>query len=355
MKDRRVWPIVVIAVVLGFTLGGLSVGAWLLGPGGFRHESAARPTASPTAGAAAVTAPSPRSDAAMAFDTSAGKLVLFGGHAGNSPQTFGDTWTWNGTRWTQVETASGPVARWGASMAYDSVRRAVVLHGALLGGAAASETWTWDGTRWLLMSPDQAPPVFDYGYEPTCWDSVRGLVLLFADTDFHAPYMSQIPEWNQTWAWDGRTWTQRPAPGAPSGHGSQPAAIAFDTARKSTVFFGHVKGTPTTWTFDGAAWRQASTSGSGSNAFAMAEDGARSDVVLFGENRDTWTWDGATWTVRNPVHSPPARFGAAMAYDSAHRVVVLFGGSTVGGGVAHDFNDTWTWNGSDWTQVSPGG
>ncbi len=38
-----------------------------------------------------------------------------------------------------------------------------------------------------------------------------------------------------------------------------------------------------------------------------------------------------------------------MTYDAARGQVVLFGGYRS----AHDFGDTWTWDGTDWTQLSP--
>ncbi len=96
-------------------------------------------------------------------------------------------------------------------------------------------------------------------------------------------------------------------------------------------------------------------------AAAMAFDGAHGDVVLFGGSSsdgggyhafaDTWTWDGSSWTQRHPAHSPSARSGAAMAYDAAHGVVVLFGGQARGPQGMTQNVDTWTWDGSDWRQV----
>jgi hypothetical protein len=85
---------------------------------------------------------------------------------------------------------------------------------------------------------------------------------------------------------------------------------------------------------------------------AMAYDAAHAQVVLFGgyDNGvlgDTWTWDGTDWTQRTPAHSPPAGYAHAMAYDAAHAQVVLFGGYGGSG------NDTWTWDGTDWTQRTP--
>jgi len=85
---------------------------------------------------------------------------------------------------------------------------------------------------------------------------------------------------------------------------------------------------------------------------AMAYDGARRSVVLFGgatvDNNflsDTWTWNGHRWTQLHPAHAPSARGYSEMAYDPVHRQVVLFGGLGL--------NDTWLWDGSDWTQATP--
>src|SRR5579864_222854 len=50
-----------------------------------------------------------------------------------------------------------------------------------------------------------------------------------------------------------------------------------------------------------------------------------------------------------PGPSPSARTGAAMAWDEATHSVILFGGRTVSGAV----NDTWSWDGSSWRQLSP--
>src|SRR6266496_225453 len=48
---------------------------------------------------------------------------------------------------------------------------------------------------------------------------------------------------------------------------------------------------------------------------------------------------------------PPARAGMGMAYDAAQEQVVLFGG--VDCSLGNEFNDTWVWDGTTWTQVFP--
>jgi hypothetical protein len=65
---------------------------------------------------------------------------------------------------------------------------------------------------------------------------------------------------------------------------------------------------------------------------------------------DTWQWDGTNWTQLFPSTVPSARRGHSMAYDSAHGKVLMFGGGTPGVGV---MNDTWEWDGVNWTQRFP--
>ena len=84
---------------------------------------------------------------------------------------------------------------------------------------------------------------------------------------------------------------------------------------------------------------------------AVAYDAATSSVVLFGGSGsgtggqgsailgDTWTWNGSTWTQQAPATSPPGYF-AATGYDAATASVVLFGGEASPGA---PLGDTWTW------------
>lgn len=79
---------------------------------------------------------------------------------------------------------------------------------------------------------------------------------------------------------------------------------------------------------------------------AVAYDTARRVAVLFRDG-DTWEWDGERWILRDPANSPqidPLAAGTiTMAYDSARRRVVLFQGQA---------NETWEWNGDDWSLAS---
>jgi Galactose oxidase, central domain len=96
---------------------------------------------------------------------------------------------------------------------------------------------------------------------------------------------------------------------------------------------------------------------------ATAYDTMHGQVVLFGGidssiftatpaySNQTWTWDGANWTQQSPANSPPARCCFGMAYDAAAGKVVIFGGVGPGGVF---LADTWVWDGANWTQVASG-
>lgn len=89
---------------------------------------------------------------------------------------------------------------------------------------------------------------------------------------------------------------------------------------------------------------------------SAAYDPQRNEVVVFGgfngaRLNDTWIWNGSAWTDVSPPPelSPPARFRHSMTFDSLRNVVVLFGGS----GNTGRLNDTWEWDGRAWTNRTP--
>jgi hypothetical protein len=85
----------------------------------------------------------------------AGKLLLFGGYAGGSE--LNDTWTFDGTRWTQVTVSNPPPVRYSASMA--ALGNEVVLFGGFGSDGDLNDTWTFDGTTWTQVSIASPPPV----------------------------------------------------------------------------------------------------------------------------------------------------------------------------------------------------
>jgi len=205
VSKKTAWAIILLAAALGFGVGGTSVAVYLLGPGGYRHSSSstanvsvgvssptpsralaspvtpASPSATPTAGSAG----KPSGINGIAFDAASGQLVAFGsccstGSSSSNPWPASETWLWDGSRWSTAQTGSGPVPRVGASMAYDAVRKVVVMHGGYDQRTNwSNDTWAWDGTRWNQLSPLNSPPADGFvRAQPMCWDGQRGEVLL---------------------------------------------------------------------------------------------------------------------------------------------------------------------------------
>ena len=102
---------------------------------------------------------------------------------------------------------------------------------------------------------------------------------------------------------------------------------------------------------DGTAWKNLSPSTVPiPRGWGIADlDPLHHNVVLTGGTGDTirtdntWTWDGTNWTSVPPAVQVEAMIGAGYAFDPALQEVVVFGGVA----------ETWTWNGTTWAQLSP--
>lgn len=251
--------------------------------------------------------------------------------------------------WTE-EDYGGPAAGVGHAMAYDAAREAVVL----LGNEFDAETWLWSGSGWVSAAPATSPP--PRSDHALAYDAARGVVVLFGGS-YTFEYWQVL---NDTWTWDGTTWTpQSPVhqPPARSGH-----TLAYDAARGVTVLFGGLDGLGVplgdTWEWDGTDWTLRASSGPGPRyRAASAYDAERAVVVLFGGGTfatsyalgDTWEWNGATWSQR-ATSGPTPRLGHAMVYDPGRAGCVLFGGS---GSAEMMSDETWVWDGAAWSQLFP--
>lgn len=104
------------------------------------------------------TSPSPRYGPGMAYDAAAGNIVLFGGESSTGTY-YDDTWTWDGTTWTQQFPPVSPPARNVMGMVYDAATQTVVLFGGINSAGHLGDTWTWDGVLPKLGHSRIPPPV----------------------------------------------------------------------------------------------------------------------------------------------------------------------------------------------------
>jgi hypothetical protein len=298
--------------------------------------------------------PTRRAGAALVYDASRGKLVLFGG--AYSSTRYGDTWEWTPTSrsWEDRTKLAGPSSRQGHAMTYDAVRQRVLLFGGD-DGSFRQDTWEWDGAAWTDVTPSGASPPPRQG-GTMVYDVSRSRAVLFGGGERDGANPRQ-----DTWEWDGvaRTWTERTVsgakPAARMGH-----AFAYDPIRKVAVLFGGSLGsayTFDTWEWDGATgkWREgfSATEAPGPRVGATmvyAEAAAR--MVLVGGYGDkgttldeVWKRNGdSTWMSLGSAAPMPSRYDHAMAFDSVRGKVMVFGGVAVPTvGTNTYLNDLWEW------------
>lgn len=306
-----------------------------------------------------------------AYDDATRNTVLFGGEDFSQGIGIGsggcraqrDTWTWNGHAWTRQHATTNPPARAAASMAYDAAHRQVVLFG---GHDCSStppcpmfnDTWTWDGTTWTEQHPQRSPPARDGA--AMAYDASQGQVVLFGGSAGSAL--------GDTWTWDGQEWTEQ-APPVISPPARFRAKMAYDAAQQQVVHFGGMQfpqaGPPQnltdTWTWDGTSWTQAANGTTPPRLFSatMTADDGRGGILLVrivvcspgafpcgGGNTATWLWDGSTWSEQDPTTSAPAVV-AGITYDGTRRAVVLFGGPDCSASGCN----AWAWDGHAWNKL----
>lgn len=137
--------------------------------------------------------PEPRSGAAMAFDGSRGRVVLFGGSGG--PRA--DTWEWDGTAWHRLST-NAVSGRFNSLMQFDASRRRLIRTTGWDGTGRVSETWSLSGDRWRQL-PGDSPA--QRNHAALAWDSVRERIVLFGGHDGEDVL-------GDTWEWDGARWSR---------------------------------------------------------------------------------------------------------------------------------------------------
>lgn len=269
-----------------------------------------------------------------------------------------------------------PGSGWDAAMAYDAATNEVVLFQGLW-GSTSNSTWTYANGRWTELNLTPSPPT-RYG-ESMVYDAADSELVLFGGLSPAGSY------YNDTWVFSGNRWTDlnNTTTGAPPAR--EYAAVTYDAGSKDVLLFG---GTNTVWTssgcvgktfqdtweFSAGKWARAALNVSSlppaRYGAALAYDPNANDSILFGgalyecaRNStlvlgDTWSLSGKRWTNLSPAHPPSPRLRSSFAFSSQEGALILFGGST--GGVPFYLgegavNDTWKFQNGSWTSLAVSG
>jgi hypothetical protein len=290
--------------------------------------------------------------------------VIFGGlDSGGIARA--ETWEYNGTTWAQVVTATIPVARFFGAGDYDPSRSKFVIYGGLDGvSAPLPETWEYDGVDWTQKFPTTTP-ISDC-CSSLVYDPSRQKVVFFGGLD-----SSLSIDTDTTWEYNGTDWSQVPITFAPPS-GLDVHAMTYDTSRGELLMFGGTRNGGAgafddlyvykTWSLNGRGWRRIIPTSSPNRRIqhAMTYDATRQRVLMFGGFDDfaptllgdTQEWDGTDWTDVTPGGGNPSiRRSMRIAYDTNNSKALMVGGIDGGG----TLDETWEWDGSipSWTQLAP--
>jgi hypothetical protein len=287
-------------------------------------------------------------------------------------------------RWVTVSTQASPGGRFDHAMAYDSDRHRVVLFGGRSLAGVLGDTWEYDGVDWTQFSPTSSPS--PRRRHAMAYDSRRKKTVLVGghnrlgdtvDAYMFSESSTSYQISNETWEWDGTTWTKGPTFFAPIFAQS----MTYDAGRGVTVLYGGTRDGNASngalfyvWEYDGVSWVHRQV-GEGYPqlrvAASMVFDPVRNLSTLFGgygpsiegdhkELSDTWTWDGNAWSQVAVATPPGALFDQAIAWDTVRNKAILQGGATIqvfrppAGGTYYSYMSnagTWEWDGQNWAAI----
>jgi hypothetical protein len=245
--------------------------------------------------------PSDCSSPLAAFDSDRSKTILF--CQGSA------TWEYDGINWTQYDsTKTAPPAHRFSSLVYDPTLKKTIFFGGY-DGTYLDQTWTFDGTVWtqIKKNPPPSRSLTSMWYDPTLKKTViyGGLGRLTPN--------DRLTRYDDMWAFDGIGWTQiKPDTTPGMRYGAQ---VAVDPRTNHTILFGGIRldidannnqvqsYANDTWEWDGTTWKKINsilTPPARENG-GLAFDPIRNEIVMFAGYAgsylsDLWSLNNGQWT-----------------------------------------------------------
>jgi hypothetical protein len=298
--------------------------------------------------------PGVRNGHAMVFHTPSHSILLFGG--ADQAKVYGDTWAYSQGQWEKLAD-SGPSPRTFPSMV---MADGYVL---LFGGNAVlfgndknpvhylDDTWIFREGKWEQWKGD-GPHPSARSEAAMAYDPIRKEVVLFGGRMAGYTWVA-----GDTWEFDGNKWHEAQATGPTARSG---AAMVYDQSKQQILLTG---GNPVIakekdyngplWTWDGKAWASIPSTDSLIFNACVAYNTKESYLLRFGgwngreRLNDTWILKGMEWKKLSLLRSPAARNHSILVFDEIHDAFMLFGG--------HDgdnvFGDMWSFQNGKWQLI----
>jgi hypothetical protein len=223
---------------------------------------------------------------------------------------------------SSLRNAGAPPARYGAAIAFDPVSKELILFGGATTGdqphpgdpSRLADTWAWDGKMWTQLHPAVSPPSL-YGARMVL-DPISGHLLLISGSgqlDSNSLLLQQ-----GTWSWDGQNWSRT---------GDTPLQMPFAVAGAD------------------AQHRQVLLSGFDNNYPTQCGGRLVCPVLAPIDKPGAYMWDGSHWVAA--AGKAPEWSAAGTALDPNTGQVI-----SAGGVVSNGLQSTYGWNGKQWDLVS---
>ncbi|MCI4351487.1 MAG: PKD domain-containing protein, partial [Thermoplasmata archaeon] len=310
-----------------------------------------------------------RTGAGLAYDPSAGDLVLAGGSAVGGAKDLGDLWELRGDRW--VTSAVRESAYSGQVITYDAKDHEQLLFGGGTIGILGNATWAFQNGSWKDISNLSASAPGPRFSTQMTYDARDGYALVFGGYGCLTPSCGGIfgaGPLNDTWSFAGGNWSRVLTRGAPPT--TENGALTYDSTDRVVVLVTECTCSTflpvtETWTYAAGNWTNVTSAQTvqpsfGTGGVSMADSPWDKGVVLFGGQgtNSTWLFSNGTWSnVSSTAGTAPAsRYDAAFALDSTLGSAILFGGALqpACSTCYPAQNDTWEYHHGQWVRISSG-
>lgn len=295
-------------------------------------------------------------DAAVVYHSASQSLLAIGGVCAVTDSFTAKTWQYDGTNWNEVKTVTAVSRTTGSAMAFDSMRETAVFYGGTehLDSAPRSLTLLFSRGNWhfaILQTRPSPRSLFGFSSDPdrnTVW-------LLGGVGEYNNVYAADL------WGYRNGQWFVKSAKTPPSSCVGVTSAYDSDRQKLVYVCWPESGADMEVYEFDGGEFKNitARNKPSARRFGALVYDANLKKTVFFGGydgqdfKDDTWTWDGTNWTeVRRD--RPPNRGMHAMWYDPLQKRTIIYGGVGRENIDEHvkRFSDMWSFTGNGWTKLN---